>query len=127
MNLETFFKKNSKYVILVFVVLFLLKTVQSCNRNMTIKKLTKNNIELSDSLNTEHDVEKAELNKQLLIAKDSIKELNYEVKLAKAGESAAQDKADAVQSTAEKIRENTTVKIETNPKKNNHQIDSLDY
>jgi hypothetical protein len=114
MTVQDFLKKNSKYVILVLLVLFFAKTFQSCNRNMAISKLDKEIIYLNDSLNTMHGTEKATLVLQLQDCNDDKKELQYEVKLANAERDAANRRANAVQSTAEKIRENTTIKIENN-------------
>lgn len=111
MNLETWLKKNLKYVTLIILALFFIKSFQSCNRNMSIKRLTKENTYLVDSLNTMHRTEKSQLVLELKVANDSIQELNYEVKLAKSEKDGANKRADAVQSTAEKIRDNTTTTI----------------
>jgi len=106
-----FLQKNLKYITLILLALFLLKSFQSCNRSMAINKLTKENIYLVDSLEIMYGTEKNQLAIELKVAIDSIKELNYEVKLAKAGESAADKRANAVQSTAEKVRDHTTTTI----------------
>ncbi len=119
-----FIQKNLKYIALIFLALFLLKSSQSCNRNMAIKKLTKENTYLVDSLETMHGTEKTQLILELENANDSIKELNYEVKLAKAGENAANRRANAVQSTAEKMRKNTTIKIENKSETDTVSVDN---
>lgn len=112
MDVQQFFKKNLKYVALVLLALFFIKSFQSCNRNMTIKKLDKEIVHLNDSLNTMFGTEKETLVLQLRECEDTNKQLEYEVKLAEAERDAANKRADAVQSTAEKIRDNTTIKIE---------------
>ena len=108
----TFLEKNLKYITIGIFVLFVFTKIQSCNRNMSNVILSKNIEQLNDSLNAFHNSEKTILLKQLSIAKDSISELNYEVRLAQDRASSADRRADAVQSTAEKIRDNTTINIE---------------
>jgi len=122
MNVQDFLKKNIRYVLILFIALFLLKSFQSCNRNMTIKKLNKEIVYLNDSLTNTLSQTRGDLLKKIQIANDSIKELNYEVKLAKTKEAYANDRANAVQSTASKIRENTTIKIENNSYKDSISI-----
>lgn len=123
MNVETFFKKNLKYITLILLALFLIKSSQSCNRNMANKRLTKENTYLVDSLNTMHGTEKSQLLIELRDIQDSIQKLNYEVKLANAERDAANRRADAVQSTAEKIRENTSITIENKSKTDTVSVD----
>jgi len=89
---------------------------------MTIKKLNKEIVYLNDSLTNTLSQTRGDLLKKIQIANDSIKELNYEVKLAKTKEAYANDRANAVQSTASKIRENTTIKIENNSYKDSISI-----
>jgi len=109
---ENFFSKNSKYFYIVFVILFLFFGVKSCNRGMTISKLEKEKTYIVDSLHSMYQNQIETLEIDLSIAKDSILVLNYEVKLAAKGELSANERANAVQSTAEKIKENTKITIE---------------
>jgi len=112
MDVPTFFKKNLRWITLALLALFFVKSFQSCNRNMEVKKLDKEIIILNDSLTSMFGSEKATLVLELQECKDSNRELQYEVKLAESERDAANRRANAVQSTAEKIRENTTIKIE---------------
>jgi len=112
MDVQQFFKKNLRYVTLIILALFFIKSFQSCNRNMQVRKLQKEIVYLNDSLTTIHGSEKTLLLQENLELKDSIKDLAYQVKLAEAERNAANKRADAIQSTAEKIRDNTTIKIE---------------
>jgi hypothetical protein len=114
MAAKQFLEKNQKYIVLILLALFFIKTFQSCNRNMTVNKLNKEIVYLTDSLNTMMTNETGMLLLELNKAKDSIKTLHYEVKLAQSKEISANNRADAIQSTAAKIRENTTIKIENN-------------
>ena len=114
MDVQQFFRKNLRYIALILLALFFVKSFQSCNRNMTIKKMDKEIVYLNDSLNTMHGTEKESLILQLSNCENGKQELEYEVKLANSERDAANKRADAVQSTAEKIRKNTTIKIENN-------------
>jgi len=123
MNVETFFKKNLKYITLILLALFFIKTSQSCNRGMANTRLEKENNYLVDSLTTMHATEKGVYIIQIQNCADKVKELEYEVKLANAERDAANKRADAVQSTASKIRENTTIKIENKSEKDTVSVD----
>jgi len=112
MNTETFFSKNLKYIALILLALFLIKTTQSCNREMANKRMVKENAYIVDSLNTIIDTDKGTYILQLEECNDKVQELEYEVKLANSEKEAANRRANAVQSTAEKIRENTSITIE---------------
>lgn len=114
----TFIEKNLKYIAIGLLLLFLFTKIQSCNRNMTINILNKDITQLKDSLNSFHNSEKTVLLNKLNIAKDSIKELNFEIRLAQDRAISADKRANAVQSTAEKIRDNTTINIENKNSKN---------
>lgn len=111
MNIQTFFIKNQKYIMIILLGLFLIKSVQSCSRNMTISKLNNEITYLSDSLTTMMDNETGQLILKLSKANDSIKELNFEVKLAKSLEYSANERAKAVLKTASSIKSNTTTRL----------------
>ena len=126
MTAQDFFKKNLRYITIGLFVIFMLKSFQSCNRNMEVKKLTKENTYLVDSLNTMYGTEKATLLFQLEDCNDARKQLEYEVKLANAGKVSANRRADAVQSTAEKVRDNTTTTIKIENKNSEQDTISVD-
>ena len=90
---------------------------------MANTRLEKENTYLVDSLNTMHTTEKGAYLIQLQDCVDQVKELQYEVKLANAERDAANRRANAVQSTAEKIRENTSITIENKSKEDTVSID----
>ena len=108
---QQFFTKNMKWIALVLFILFLVKSVQSCNRNMTNTQLNTEIIHLNDSLSTMYGTEKETLLLQLRECETDKSQLEYEVKLANAAKESANKRADAVQSTAEKTRSNTTSTI----------------
>ena len=78
---------------------------------MTITQLDTEIIHLNDSLSTMYGTEKETLLLQLRECESDKAQLEYEVKLANAAKESANKRADAVQSTAEKTRSNTTSTI----------------
>ena len=101
---EQFFAKNMKWIALALLVLFLFKSAQSCNRNMGSSIKEKQYTHIIDSLNTKYN----NLEKQ---STATISQLQYELKLQEEKASAADKRAGAVQSVAEKIRANTTTTV----------------
>ena len=101
---EQFFTKNMKWIALVLLLLLLFKFMQGCNRNMGYSIKEKQYTHTIDSLNIKYTNLKEE-------SRDTIKKLNFELRLQseKAGE--ADKRATAVQSVAEKMRANTTVNV----------------
>jgi competence protein ComGC len=104
MTPEQFFSKNMKWFALALLFLFLFKTTQSCNRKMQLNIGTKQYVEQIDSL-------KKLYNNYREDTQDSIKKLNFELKLSKEQVKAANDRASAVQSAVEKIKSNTTITV----------------
>lgn len=97
---EQFFSKNMKWFTLALLFLFLFKFTQSCNRKTKLDMGTKQYIEQIDSL------------KNLYInSQDSIKKINFELKLAKEQAKGANDRASAVQNAVEKLKSNTTITV----------------
>ena len=101
---SAFFEKNLKWFALVLLLLLLFKFMQGCNRNMGYSIKEKNYVHVIDSINTKYNSLKEE-------SQDSIKKLNFELRLAKDRTNSANERASAVQSAVEKLRSNTTVVI----------------
>ena len=123
-----FLKKNHKLIILILIVLFLIKFVQSCTREEQNEKIKENKNQVIDSIKISKNQEIFHLNDSISMLDDSVKLLNFRVKLYKEKATAAERRAIAVQSTAEKIKSHTTVSIEREPddttskkKKNNQE------
>lgn len=100
MTPEQFFLKNMKYIALLLFFLLALAKVQSCNKAVRLDISTKQYDHVIDSLKD-----------KCQISQDSIQNLNFELKLAKANAKSADEKANAVQSVAEKLKTNTTVNV----------------
>ena len=103
MKLQEFLKKYTKQIIVVLLFLFAIKFVQSCNRKIEI---TTNKAEISRL--------KDSISYIISNNEDTVNALNRKLELANVYKEAADSRADAVQSVAEKITKNTTVKVENN-------------
>ena len=102
MNVETFFSKNLRWILIGAIFLLMIKTVQSCNRGMTIKKQTKIYTHDIDSL------------KNSIIKKDSVIQFQqYQINLADQKVKSADKRADDVKEVASKVKSNTTIKVVT--------------
>jgi len=101
---QQFFEKNMKWVALILLFLLMFKFMQGCNRNMgnTIKEKTY--VHTIDSLNKKYNSLKEE-------SQDSIKKLNFELRLSSEKTKSANDRATAVQSAVEKLKSNTTITV----------------
>jgi len=99
-----FFNRNLKWFALALLLLFLYKTMQSCNRKTLLSKDSKEYVHEIDSLKNKYNIYYKD-------SQDSIKKLNYELKLANQNATAADERATAVQNAVEKIRSNTTVVV----------------
>jgi len=104
MTPEQFFTKNMKWIALVLLFLLLFKFMQSCNRNMGASIKEKQYTHIIDSLTIKYNVLEKE-------STATITQLQYELKLAEEKANAADKRAGAVQSVAEKIRANTTTTV----------------
>ena len=119
--MEKFLKKNLKWITLIFIFLFCIKSFQSCLRKTEITRLEKTSIYVCDSLLNEKNIiiDSLENGWEVdLKEKDyMIKDLINDLKIAGVKVDAADKRANAVQSTAEKIRANTTIEIKTQENK----------
>ena len=97
---QEFFEKNIKWFALVFFILFLFKSVQSCNRNMGTTIKTKKDSHTIDSLS-----------KEVYNLSSENKELKLQLNFQKERVGEANKRAEAIQSVAEKIKSNTTTTV----------------
>jgi len=97
---EQFFSKNLKWITLALFVLFMIKSIQSCNRGMKLRISNDAYTKQIDSINN--------LYKN---GQDSIKKLNFELKLSKERAEFAEEKSKAIQNTVEKLKANTTTTV----------------
>lgn len=116
--MEKWLRKNLKYITLILLALFLLKTTQSCNRKMALRTLEKNlNTECDSLLNDKTQIiltqsfEIDSLESDIWAKEYIIKDLENELKIAGVRVNAAERRADAVQRTAERVKSNTTIEI----------------
>jgi len=104
MTPQEFFNRNLKWLALALLFLLVFKSMQSCNRNISLSMSTKQYIHQIDSLKKQY-VDYRE------VTQDSIKKLNFELKLANQRAKSSDERASAVQRAVEKIKSNTTVVV----------------
>lgn len=113
------FSHNQKWIILVLLLLLMIKSFQSCNRKMEVKRTERILNHERDSLFFNASIIQDSLVKEIIIRDNIIKNLTYEVKIAEIKVNEAEKRAEAVQKAAEKIRTNTTIRIEGADEKKN--------
>jgi hypothetical protein len=108
---QQFFERNCKWFLFAIIALFLFKTVQSCNRGMKLDISSGQYVHEIDSLKNKYNV-------YYKFSQDSIKELNYELKLVKGTGTAAKSELERL--TSERInsleKENDYLKRQNNVK-----------
>ena len=111
-------KKNLRYITLVLLALFFIKTFQSCNRKMALRVVETNLTEERDSLLNMKDIIISEKNfvidsleAEILTKEFLIRDLYNDLEIAGVKVDEAQRRADAVQRTAERIKQNTTIEV----------------
>jgi len=104
MTPEQFFAKYLKYIALFLLLLLCIKSIQSCNRNMSLSITKKEYVHTVDSLNNRYNNLEKETTK-------TIDQLRFELKLQNEKVGAAEKRANAVIEVAEKIKANTTINV----------------
>jgi maltose-binding protein MalE len=101
---QSFLSKNIKWISAVLLILFLIKSGQSCARKGAITRAEKETVRVHDSLTN------------IISKKDSIiTELKFDIKTANNSASAAEKRAQSIQNAVKQFKTNstTTIKIET--------------
>jgi len=109
---EQFFKKNMKWIVLILFVLFMVKTVQSCNRDMSITNLNKEITHLNDSLSTMFGTEKETLILELQDCKEKVVQAEHERDIYKTRAEGAERSETNMRQTLRDFKANTTITIE---------------
>lgn len=97
---KEFISKNLKWITLGLLLLFMFKFIQSCNRGTEV-----------GIQKAKYEIRVDSLTKQTQIYQDSVKQLNFELKIANNSALSANEKAAAVQSAVEKLKSNTTITV----------------
>jgi len=100
MTPQIFLQKYCKFFAIGFFALFLMKSMQSCNRNSQLLVQKIDYLITIDSLT-----------KQTQKDLDSIKQLRFELKIANNQTLSANEKASAIQNAVEKMKSNTTITV----------------
>jgi len=111
MTPEQFLSKNLKWITIGFMCLFLFKCTESCNRGTKITRIEKKYEYVIDSLNTSY-------RNYQETSEDSIDKLNFELKLSVDHAKSANERANAIQNTVDRVKSNTTVVVKREEEKN---------
>ena len=116
--MEKWLKKNLRYITIVLLALFLIKTTQSCNRKMALstqeKKLTAESdslLAMKDQIILNNTFIIDSLDIEVLTRDFMINDLTNDLKIAGVKVDAAEKRADAVQRTAERVKSNTIIQV----------------
>jgi len=109
--MEKWLNKNLKWITLVLLFLFMIKSFQSCTRKVSLRIQEKKLSHYYDSIiNIKNNVIDS-LNKKNLEKDFLILDLKNELKIAGIKYDEAQKRAEAVQKTAAAIRSNTIIEV----------------
>lgn len=112
--------RNTKGLAIAFLVLFVFQSMRGCvNSSSYERKMTQNQV-AADSVINQREFEIDQRDSIIEIRDDRIQYLEYELKIAGIKVEAADERAKAVQRTAERVKNNTTttIKIEADTTKN---------
>jgi hypothetical protein len=115
---KPWFERNWKHILIAVSVLFLFQSMRGC-LNSTEHRIEMKKIEAErDSVYQVKDQQIVELQNLLEDAQDIIQEQSYELKLAGVKAEEADKRAQAIQETAAKIKQNTTIEIKADTTRN---------
>ena len=103
--------KNLKWITIVFIVLFLFKTCESCNRGSKINSQSKKLTALCDSTSHAKDSIINLLYKDNQVKAYLIKDLYTELKIAGIKIDESEKRNEAIRETVKNLRTNTTIEI----------------
>lgn len=111
---KSWFQRNLQTLFIVAVVLFLGQSVRGCINTSSLERTINRNGVVADSLRQIDQQNIEDLQEVLGTSQDENQRLIYELKIAGVKVEAAEERARAIQSTAEKVKNNntTTIKIE---------------
>jgi len=116
--------KRYKIATIVFVFLFFIFSVKNCNNSMKLDKISSEKEYVIDSIKNESVQKETILIEKINKATDSIKTLNYELKMALRDKVSAEKQVEAVQTTVDKINRNTTIRIESRSEKDSVSLEN---
>ncbi len=118
-------ERNLNYIAIILVFLFVIQSFRGCINSSSAsreKKVLITNFESKlnkkDSIIVLKNIQYDDLSELLDVAQDEIQKLGYELQIAGVKVDAATERANAIQRTAEKIKQNTTITINTDTTRN---------
>ena len=116
--MERWLKKNLRYITIILLGLFILKSIQGCNRKMSLSIQEKSFmiekdslININKNLKISNELREDSLKQEVITRDFMIKDFTNDLKIAGVRVNEAQKRADAIQRTAEKIKTNTTIEV----------------
>ena len=109
--MEKWIKKNLRWITIVFIALFFIKSFQSCSRKASLRIQEKKLTYICDSVTSTKNKLIDSLDKENLAKEFMIKDLTMELKIAGIKVDEAQKRAEAIQKTASSIKSNTTIEV----------------
>lgn len=116
---KSWFERNIKTLLIVFVVLFLGQSIRGCVNTSSLERTVKRNTAVNDSISAIDRKNYVDLQEVLDTSQDENQRLIFELKIAGVRVEEAEKRALAIQSTAEKVKNNntTTIKIQADTTK----------
>lgn len=111
-------ERNWKTIAIVFAILFLFQSFRGCLRGNSAARTQKSLILERDSIYMVKDKQIISLQELLDSYQKENQMLIYELKIAGVKADEAEKRAKAIQDTAEKIKQNTTIEIKTDTTRN---------
>jgi hypothetical protein len=115
---KSWIEKNLRWIAISFLVLFLGQSMRGCINTTSLEFEQKDLIVERDSIYGAKDQQILDLQSLLDDAQGVIQEQSYGLKLAGVKAEEADRRAKAIQETAQKIRQNTTIEIKADTTKN---------
>lgn len=116
--MEKWLKKNVRYITIILLGLFILKSIQGCNRKMSLSIQEKkfmiekdSLINLNKNLKISNEFIEDSLKLEITARDYMIKDFTNDLKIAGVRVDEAQKRADAILRTAEKIKTNTIIEV----------------
>jgi len=115
---KSWFERNLQTLFFVAIALFMIQSFRGCLNTSSLEREIKQINHVNDSISTQKDQEYQELSELLDQSQDENQRLIYELKIAGVKADEAEKRASAIQRTAERIRQNTTIEIKADTTRN---------
>ncbi len=115
---KSWFEKNLRTLFIIVIVLFLGQSFRGCINTSSLERSIKKTEHVNDSISAIKDQQYKDLQIVLDESQDENQRLIYELKVAGVIATEAEKRAAAIQRTADRIKQNTTITIEADTTRN---------